>query len=100
MSANCSCFEWCSLCFDGNDVSEEEHDDAQDPVIIKHRLRFLDYPQYVHNFDEPKITIIYTENSGVPRERWNSAFQKLVDDGLLTDLPTSDSNEGDRRGCT
>ena len=82
---------------DQYDRSEEHHTVAQDPDLAEHlRLRFLHYPykdaicsaQDLSNSEEPQITISYNtyRKPEASREPWNSAFQEVVDKGVVTDL--------------
>ena len=111
MCANISCFECCALwCQPSSgevvngkqeqdhlyDGSEEDHAYAQDPDLAEHRLRFLHYPykdaicsaEDLSNSEESQITICYDTRRTieVPRETWNSAFQNVVNKGMVTDL--------------
>ena len=119
MSENLSCFECCSAwCLrrtssrtvnvdavdsvspaEGNEdqqtASKEDHTDAQDPDMAKHRLLFLDFntldreihsAQDLHDFDEHRVSVIYGENPNVAREKWNSGLLALVAKKRVTDL--------------
>ena len=100
MSEDSSFFDRCTYYCRGtssecdlNDAVREHQVDAQDPELAKHRQRFLDYPykceitspRDLHNPEETRISIIYAPNR-VAAGGWNSAFQNLVDEKLLTDL--------------